>query len=331
MKKFDPNKELENIKNRKKQNISRSIFSNMYVPLLVVSCSFLALLGATFSLKLTSDGQSEYLVKIDIINGDDESYSSVIKEGAFSTTITSNNSFGSIECSSGKLYYDSLTSTVSSPYINQNTFCVLSFMDDGIKKIEYQDLNSVNDELGLSYYYMADASNNYVKLNDMLFRIIRVNGDGTYRLMLNDNVMSSVYGSINYNSSNLKVVLENWYNQNFLNSKYVVEGVFDTNPIEEQISSDNLINDNGYTMAYVGTISVKEIDLITNGLDKDYLNDISGFYLMNTNGDDLAYSYSKGEIVTVPLNTSLIVRPVINIKATLSGDGTISNPYIIEE
>lgn len=330
MKKFDPKKEFENLKSRKKQKISRSIFSNMYVPLLVVSCSFLALLGATFSLKLTSDGKNEYLVKIDIINGNDESYSSIIREGAFSTTITSDNSFGSIECSSGKLYYDALTSTVSSPYINQNTFCVLSFMDDSIKKIEYQDLNSINDELGLSYYYKADATNNYVKLNDMLFRIIRVNGDGTYRLMLNDNVLSSVYGSVDYSSSNLRSVLENWYKQNFLNSKYVVEGVFDSNPIE-QITSDNLINDNGYTMAYVGTISAKEINLITDGLDKDYLNDVSGFYLMNTNGNDLAYSYSDGKIVNVPLNTSLIVRPVINIKASLSGEGTISNPYVIEE
>ena len=55
MKKFNPEKEFENLKKKKNKTLSRSTLSNMYVPLLIIGCSCMALLGATFSLKLTDD------------------------------------------------------------------------------------------------------------------------------------------------------------------------------------------------------------------------------------------------------------------------------------
>lgn len=331
MKKFNPEKEFENLKKKKNKTLSRSTLSNMYVPLLIIGCSCMALLGATFSLKLTDDTKNEYLIKVDIINGNEDSLQRYVKEGAFSATVTSNNSFGSIECSSGELKYDAMTSTIYSPYINKNTSCVLSFMDDQVKELKFQDLGQVNDELGLSYYYKADAKDNYVSLNNMIFRIIRINGDGTYRLMLDDNVLASVYGnSASYSGSNLESTLNSWFNNNFANANYVVRNPFDAYAVTE-VTGDNLINFTGYIDSYVGTLSANEMALITKDVENISYNISGGMYLMNTDGDEMAYAYRDGEIVLVPLNTNLVVRPVINVKGNLVGDGTINSPYILEE
>lgn len=329
MKKFNPEKELDNLKKSKKQAFNRSILSNMYVPLLIIGCSCLALLGATFSLKLTDEAKSEFLVNVEIINGKDSSYKRYVKEGAFATTITSDNSFGSIECSTGNLNYDPLTNTLSSPYINQNTNCVLAFMDDQVKSLEYENLSKTSDELGESYYYKLDADNNYVRLNNMLFRIVRINGDGTYRLMLDDNILSSIYGNnSSYVGSSLESTLNTWYMHNFANSSYVVENPYDIFEVLE--IGDNFINFSGYSNRYVGTLSVNEMALISEDVSKE-LNVGIGMYLMNTNGDDKAYAYQDGKITLVPLNTQLVVRPVINIKGNLVGSGKVNDPYILEE
>lgn len=330
MKKFNPNKELEKIQSKKGQSISRSTLSNMYVPLLVIGCSCLALLGATFSLQLTNDNVNEYMVRVDIINGKENSYIKTVKEGAFSATIASDQPFGSIECSSGELTYDAITSTISSPYIHQNTTCVLAFMDSDVKELKYTDLNTTYDETGLAYYYKADANNNYLRIRDMLFRIVRINGDGTYRILLDDVVLSSAYGTnMDYQESLLKTTLQDWYNQNFANESYVVEGTFDSLPYE-QLEEGNLARLDGYSVSFVGTLSAKEVLLLTKDVQTDYLKTFSGLALMNSNGNDQVYAYRNGEVVLVSPNEVLSVKPVMNVKGELVGSGTISDPYTLK-
>ncbi len=330
MKKFNPEKELQKIQERGK-NENNSRLSNMYVPLLVIACSCLAMAGITFSANLANDSKKEYTVRIDIINGDEDTYVKTVKEGAFSDTITSLNSFGSIECTSGNLSYNAETNTISSPYIDRNTSCVLSFMDDVVKKIEYGNLNSVVDNTGVSYYYPADASDNYIKIKDMMFRIVRINGDGTYRIILNDSVLNSSYNSyISYMESDMKKVLDDWFNVNFSNESYVVLGGYDiTNYVDLDIN--NLVNIEGYAYVGVGTLSAREVALITkDSIGESYFSKGSGMYLMNVNGADKVYAYIDGQITGVSPETTLGLKPVINVSGELEGLGTESNPYILK-
>ena len=44
------------------------------------------------------------------------------------------------------------------------------------------------DELGQTYYFRGSVDNNYVKMNNLMFRIVRINGDGSVRLVL-DNTL----------------------------------------------------------------------------------------------------------------------------------------------
>ena len=96
------------------------------------------------------------------------------------------------------------------------------------------------DDLGTSYYFRGAVTNNYVKFGGVLWRIVRINGDGTIRIALNQSICKSpfnenyndnayvgyMYGTVgsstyadthaNTNNSTIKTNLDNWYESNLL-------------------------------------------------------------------------------------------------------------------
>ncbi len=336
MKKFNPEAELSRVQKRNNVSFNSSKMSNMFIPFLVVGCSMLAMVGITFSTKLAVDDKDIYSVNVQILNGKIDEYKANILEGAFSDKVEGNGTFGSISCSTGELEYDSLTSTLYSPYLNENANCVIAFMDDGIKKIDANNMYKINDNTGVSYYYKKDATNNYFKFDNKMFRIVRVNGDGTIRIMLDDVVLSSIYGKYNeYYASDLKVTLENWYNTKISKAakEYVVLADYDfMNYVNYDIY--NLINVATYELAYVGTLNVREAELMStdvNGKD-DFLDTVNGMYLNNGNAEAKVFYYNDSRVLSTTPDKKLSVRPVINIKnVTLSGSGDKTDPYVISE
>lgn len=127
-------------------------------------------------------------------------------------------------------------------------------------------LCSAPDAYGTSYYFRGDVANNYVKFANLYWRIIRINGDETIRMIydgtkahangevsedrilgtsvfnnkINDNAyvgyMYGISSSISYsethqniNSSDIKNYLDIWYEQNIKNTnyeKYLVNNLF---------------------------------------------------------------------------------------------------------
>ena len=76
-----------------------------------------------------------------------------------------------------------------------------------------------------TYYFRGNVTNNYVKFAGQTWRIVRINEDGTIRIIMqngiNNNasyVFNSKYDNYTYmyysNSSNAKTQLENWYQTN---------------------------------------------------------------------------------------------------------------------
>ncbi len=337
MKRFDPDKELAKIQNRSQVGFNASKINNMYVPILVICCSLLAFVGITFSANLVEDDRENFNVKVSIVGNNDYVYEKTVKEGAFSDTVETNGSMGIIYCNSGNLNFDPLTSTISIPYLNQDTNCVISLTDD-TNNLEVDRLESTieigDDSLptNTTYYYKGDAINNYIKVNDMMFRIVRINYDGSLRLILNDVVLSSSYGTNNeYEGSNLQKVLNAWFNDNFNDESYLVDGAYSyLNDVD--YNTENLLYLDGYMMAKVGTLGVSEAYLINQDVTSSYLNTVSGFLLMNPNGIDNVWAFKNNKIVSVSKNDVLSVRPVINIKADIiSGSGTNIDPYVIRE
>lgn len=333
MKKFNPEAELSNLNNKKNRNRNSSKVNNVYVPILVIACSCLALVGVTFSTKIADSTKDMFEVNIEIIGGKEEKYTKVVPRGAFRDTIVGTGTFGSINCTQGNLSYDPLTSAISSVYVNENISCVISFMDDGTKNIAFNSLGQVNDNLGTSYYYRVDADNNYVKINNLMFRIIRINGDGSIRLMLDQDIDTTNYGTFEYSTSNVKKVVDNWFNIYMKDYKYLIDGTYDLSSYDTY-DSTSLINLYGYSTMNVGILTVREAELITEGVESkdNFLNTSAGLCLANTDGISKVYMYKDGKVNGVTPDTSLNVRPVINISSVkLTGYGTSNNPYIIEE
>ena len=121
-------------------------------------------------------------------------------------------------------------------------------------------LNNAPDDYGTSYYYYGAVTDNYVSFADKLWRIVRINGDGTIRLVLDDvakdtsgSVIKTVfnsktddnayvgymYGTLgsasyddthkNINDSIIKTKVDAWYKTNIVdtnNSDYVADTLF---------------------------------------------------------------------------------------------------------
>ena len=101
-------------------------------------------------------------------------------------------------------------------------------------------LNNAPDDYGTSYYYRGNVLDNYVSFADKTWRIVRINGDGSVRLVLDDVVSNSgiqfnnkcydnacigyMYGTVgsttydatheNINDSTIKIAVDKWYEDN---------------------------------------------------------------------------------------------------------------------
>ncbi len=251
-------------------------------------------------------------------------------------------------------------------------------------------LYSAEDDDGITYYFRGDVSNNYVKLDgsSIVWRIVRINGDKTIRL-ISETSLSSAYASnisdLKYDgytydnghtctkanpcltttgtSSIAKQNIESWYNTNLSNYDNIITlGKYCND-------TSTLVQYNGYTREANGTPTFKcaDTNLTYGGTYKlkvgmityDEMNyggigtttaSTSANYLYNKNTwtmtprySDTRYSdtgvasmfYSdNGKFSnTVDSNTAKNIYPVINLKSNVKisgGDGTSSNPYLIE-
>ena len=272
----------------------------------------------------------------------------------------------------------------------------------------YKSLDETQyDNDGEVYYFAGNPTDNWVKFGEFYWRIIRINGDGSLRLIYQGteanttgdetqigvstfNIASNdnTYVGYMYQSNQLhgtsensaiKNMLETWYKDNLLNyankinknasfcndrTLYSGSGIgwvttyygaynrLDTNkkPIFKCISNSDVFttNESDYgnkALQYpIGLISADEVAFAGGVLFKNNTN-----YYLYTNqyywtmtpryfegANDTAYIFDmekEGFLGNGVVSSSLGVRPVINIKATAEitgGDGTSTNPYIIE-
>ena len=203
---------------------------------------------------LQSEEESEEYISVDTIPSKDEGYvfskavcndnSEVLFNNYTWSLEVSNMENGKIRC---KLYFD-IDDAIARRYIlSQNTvneeipnFNTIATTNEGIFISE--------DDIGTTYYWRGDVDDNYFYFAGYYWRIIRINGDGSIRLiyqgigtdstgdnanattapwhsLTNDNAyIGYMYGNansstyedthVNINNSDIKVSLDEWYNSN---------------------------------------------------------------------------------------------------------------------
>ena len=183
---------------------------------------------------------------------------------------------------------------------------------------DIQKANTIGDDFGISEYYL-NSEVKYVNLNNMMFRILRINGNGTYRIMLDYNIERDYNLSVDEN-------IQNWFNSNFANNSYVVRNTFDNNVYNGDEEVVDLMNLNEARFDFVGLLSYREYELIYQ------YDDNSSFFLESYDTYNNRWCHSNGMLKSCTEAEDYGIRPVINIKVSnFSGEGTASNPFVIEE
>ncbi len=227
--------------------------------------------------------------------------------------------------------------------------------------IDDEGLIKSSDDSGVSYYFRGNIKNNYVSFADLTWRIVRINGDGTVRMILDDIISESANykndesESFLYQDSYINIALENWYQENLRNytshiattnycndtshddaNNYLPYSRIMTNKIPTLNCLGNAFKNN------IGVLSIDEV--ILAGASPTSPN--QSYYLYNPNLKDMWYTMTAASGIEKSLNMFIVdangniktnissntyerVRPVINlIKNTeVTGNGTIDNPY----
>ena len=235
------------------------------------------------------------------------------------------------------------------------------------KKTESDYLNNFTDsglfvsedDEGLSYVFRGNVDNNYVSLNNILFRILRINGDGTIRLIADNNVITSAFRSkidnkdygnnVILSKSTAIEKLNSWYNSNLsnidsyvVNSKFCNENAYYLETIDGKFfnSYQRILNDNNPSLKCSGEVEENKVGLInvdevrysgssSNTTFENYYlnnkNDTVGFYTLS--GSQVVYNYNVVDNFAVTTEGKLVadskVTSNLGLKPVISLDKNV--------
>ena len=147
--------------------------------------------------------------------------------------------------------------------------------DDGTVNVTSEEetngyICSAPDDYGTSYYYSGNVDNNYVKFAGFYWRILRMNGDGSIRMIYAGD--ADVIDAL----PNKEEVLKNGYNDS--ETKYTQIG---TSGFNSMVSSDNAYV--GYMYGSTGASTYKETHAnINDSTIKSYVDNWYENNLLNT-------------------------------------------------
>ena len=185
------------------------------------------------------------------------------------------------------------------------------------------------------HYFKGHVSNNYVKFANRLFRVIRINKNGTVKVISEDIVASFLWGEeSSYANSNLKSWLSTdetgVYYKTLPNPQNYLAY---TNYSEDRLSSSKVISNMQKEKDYLTTLTIA--DYSTAGGKESFLNNNHAFWVIGIDQDaNNLFIDTDGSIESALSYEAYGVRVVLTFKKDIniaSGDGTIENPYLINQ
>lgn len=208
------------------------------------------------------------------------------------------------------------------------------------------------DVNGTTYYFRGNVDNNYLSFAGINWKIIRVNGDGSIRLVYaeDDPYSTSTYSSsssVSYTSSNLYTAVNNFYTTKLNNyTDYIISSPFAST--STYANSKNTFGNTQSTSNYYGTtrgyVSITNpVGLVTedeflaaggkvNTSVSNYLAFEGTYWGMGQFANyDGTFKYIPTFSSTEASNYTYGIRPVISIKGDLyvTGYGTSTDPFVV--
>ncbi len=100
-----------------------------------------------------------------------------------------------------------------------------------------EGLIEASDDYGTFYYFRGDIENNYIMYANLLWRIVRINSDGSVRLVLNDDIettsvlyetnVEKLEDKLDFSKSALEKTLKTWYDEHLSEfDSYLISGKY---------------------------------------------------------------------------------------------------------
>ena len=215
-------------------------------------------------------------------------------------------------------------------------------VDTLIKKQSYLDLTKglVLDEETNTYIYKGDVKDNYVLYSGNLYRIISIDGNKNIK-MISENTLTLMYSGLEkgYNNSYVNKWLnktDTKYSGVYENSLYKADKLLTTTTLCDD-AIDDLTNITCEVTNLDNKVTLLSLyDYYRAGAKESFLNNGELFYTASLNSEKNNYFINnEGDIGINNITTKTYgVRPVITLDAKtvqIAGDGTESDPYIIEK
>ena len=196
------------------------------------------------------------------------------------------------------------------------------------------------DNASNTYYFKGNVENNYIVINNELWRIVMINNDKSVKIIkaygIDSNKLfnfNEEYDDYEYIDSIVMNELELWYNNNLNNiDSYIKEDEYCVNYKNECISTEKM---------KISLLNVMEVKRAggNNNINNEayYLHNGNDWWIIDNDYDEfLGSAYSgyvnlMGSIEKGFVDEQMTIRPVITLidSVSIAGNGTVDDPYFI--
>lgn len=184
-------------------------------------------------------------------------------------------------------------------------------------------------------YYKGILVDNYISINNIIFRIVRVNKDDTVTV-----VSDSPLANIDYNASNGRFDdsnMDEWLNKYFYNllnnksKKLIVENKWCDDVITDETIAKSTC-DRYSSNKKVGILSIEDYNNTLDEYKNTYLDSMARTWYNNFTKNKNVWSIKSNSKAAYKDNILLNIRPALTISKEakiISGSGEESDPFII--
>lgn len=203
---------------------------------------------------------------------------------------------------------------------------------DIVGKTEFDDeaINGLFSSSG-NYIYKGNVDNNYIKFNNMLWRIVRINADNSLDIILDDYITLLPWNkeADEFKKSEIYKYLNNEFLSN-LNIDLLAKTSFCEDGIDDLTKITCTKQDSD---SYVKLLDVSNfLNSVKNS--KSYLVSDEEIFWLSDYGNEKAWHTNGTSVSQSDANTFYEIRPVVRLKSTTfysKGEGSKSSPFEIDK
>jgi len=250
------------------------------------------------------------------------------------TSTTLNNFIGWSTSLNGEVVYLPGDSINASDIVNNNlTLYPVLQKEKLVDKITSTlTLTDASTDIDGTRYVTGTNPNNYLWYSGKLWRIVSINGDGSIKLVTQNNITTLTWDILESNTDYSTSQIRTWLNDEFLPTLYdadnlLVDSTWDYTTYEEETAT-KVTPTSTVTNEKVGLLTIYEASSLSF-LENEYSS-----WLMSPQTDSLyvwLFNFAGTEVSSSP-TTSMGVRPSVNLKSNiqlLGGIGKKDDPYLI--